>query len=894
MNPTRSSLILAMLGHCCMSLAQAQITLPYDAPQVVADERQQIVATLDLDGDGWQDAMGWWLDGPGAQNPDNGNLHGWINDGTGKLVLAWDVPYVGSSDSTIPRETIAVHGFDSDVGDDWALVAGDRIRIFLSNGGLPPTLAIDFDAGSPMRAIAVANFDAGDISRELAVVHVDGTLAVYEVLLGAGTLQLVSTRAAGIPIVGPLVAAEFTGDSAADLIVSGARLFPSIGGVLQPFSADFGLASDPQTYMFAHDVGDLDGDGDVDVVTFSMNAAGDSRTRVLRRTGPAALAAEPVHAGGPARKLADVDGDGDLDGVCCGGGGGPTGFYNDDASTFRVAKNDGTGQFAPAIEWPGLGSKAIAGVVDLDHDGDLDLVAGRNVHYAQGPVSAQPLPDPGAIHFLSDPWVGDVDGDGDPDMGLTLTGYSANLGDGSLVSRALSLPPPPAGATRIGDGYPGDWDGDGDIDLIAGLSWGLGYAGMELLLNVAPGSFESAGVVDSTVLHGVYGYARYTLDGDMDSDGDLDLAVQAGSDPNAHLFQNDGQAGFQYLGNVPGAFLLAMADLDGDGRLDLVGKKETGPTLQWARNSGAGTIDPWISIPGTQLTSGDEFEEMDQIVAADLDGDGDVDLATYFDANPPYGPDRARVLWNQGNALFSPQDLLQFSAKFSFAKRGPLAIDIHSDGRLDLLYGPLDKTANAVAVLLRNAENTDYLPARVQVLLQPFASLPSYRMDFAQGDLDGDGDPELVGRRGIFDMRFDGPKAGSRIQVGDGSDGQGGIAPLLGATGPFRVGHTAQVRLRGLRPGAVGVLSMVGTTSPMSAPFSGPMGRLAQAAFTQRIQFVASGAIGDAPGSGNWTHSFVVTPDLAGTTWHYEAVVVDPDALGGMAQSNLLVLTYGV
>src|SRR5262249_43832758 len=98
------------------------------------------------------------------------------------------------------------------------------------------------------------------------------------------------------------------------------------------------------THMPMLTVGDIDNDGDEDIVLFGM-----TDYSILRHTGPASFIAEPITTGGPATQLVDVDGDGFLDGVCCGGGGGRTGPgqpENHGVSVFRVSLNkDGGARF---------------------------------------------------------------------------------------------------------------------------------------------------------------------------------------------------------------------------------------------------------------------------------------------------------------------------------------------------------------------------------------------------------------------------------------------------------------------------------------------------------------------------------------------------------------------
>ena len=101
--------------------------------------------------------------------------------------------------------------------------------------------------------------------------------------------------------------------------------------------------------------GDIDGDGDVDVVLFGMPDGSNGAFQVIRQA-PTGFLVEASTAGGPATGLADVDGEGDLDGVCGGGGGGGSPpLSNHRVSNFEIAINDGSGHFAPSFMIAGMG-----------------------------------------------------------------------------------------------------------------------------------------------------------------------------------------------------------------------------------------------------------------------------------------------------------------------------------------------------------------------------------------------------------------------------------------------------------------------------------------------------------------------------------------------------------
>ena len=203
--------------------------------------------------------------------------------------------------------------------------------------------------------------------------------------------------------------------------------------------------------------GDLDGDGDADVVFSSFQ-----QSRVFLNTGGSLGAGTPIAAGngyalgGEALRLADFDGDGKLDLLT----------VND--SYVSVLHGTGTGSFGPAVNLAPIQKAALLEVADVDLDGHLDVIAGRSAgatitvlrNDGAGGAEARSYFSFGALRLF----VTDADSDGFPDVmtdafggnrlliNQALHGAWADLGSGLAGVDGI---PKLVGTGTLGPGSPG-------------------------------------------------------------------------------------------------------------------------------------------------------------------------------------------------------------------------------------------------------------------------------------------------------------------------------------------------------------------------------------------------------------------------------------------------------
>ena len=495
---------------------------------------------------------------------------------------------------------------------------------------------------------------------------------------------------------------------------------------------------------------DLDGDGDRDLValrradclTGSPNCGG-AVGALLWNDGTGRFASNgmvlPLDPALRTTSIAagDVDGDGDLDLVVgCEPQTWTVSFppappvFNSVRGENWLFLNQGNGTFVPTMLGSDRDATRSVLLVDLDGDGDLDLFAGndgqdrcyRNIGLAlfQPVVGALPA-DTG---LLSSAHALDLEGDGDRDLLVLDLQQGARLlrndGLGNFTDVSANLPNVLAPLHQV---FVADFDGDGDPDIGQ-----RGGAVLVQLRNDGTGVFTHAAAADRTAPN-----AATAVPIDLDGDGDRDLALPDGGYLEHSLFWNDGTGALSLVPNDLPADLgtmvsAALVDLDADGDLDVLAPAETSQNRVY-RNDGAGR---WTSVAFGDFTV--DLGLTGDIAVGDLDGDGWPDAATANSVFPSF-PVPSYVYRNDGSGrldrLASPS-LSAYTVAFG---------DLDGDGDLDVYWG---RAGNPIAggvypdVVWRNLGNMVFAPIAGAV------SDTAATTGVALGDVDGDGDLDAV------------------------------------------------------------------------------------------------------------------------------------------------------
>jgi len=332
----------------------------------------------------------------------------------------------------------------------------------------------------------------------------------------------------------------------------------------------------------------------------------------------------------------------------------------------RLLLGDGEGGFAGDVHFPDtFGRSSGAAFVDLDGDGDLDLVVSRNVRTKKNgstPTAIYRNDGAGRFTLVEDsglaPDAGgrsigvlDEDGDGLPDLFIAVGPYGngdsrlyRNEGDFHFVdvTEQVGLP---TGMTSLGVAT-GDVDGDGDSDLF------LPGPG-RLFLDAGDHFVEADSSVFAWKPNGNEDDVAGASFGDVDRDGRLDLVVgqhfnstvDFGIPTPVRLFMNRTRPGkkvrFEEVTDAAGLVPLPtkapdveIADIDNDGWPDIVTSASAGNGAYPAVFRGLGVQD---GIPRFATPTGlGDPQYWVATPAVDVDRDGRLDIfALEFDPARP-------------------------------------------------------------------------------------------------------------------------------------------------------------------------------------------------------------------------------------------------------------------
>ncbi|MEL6614399.1 MAG: FG-GAP-like repeat-containing protein [Bacteroidota bacterium] len=217
-------------------------------------------------------------------------------------------------------------------------------------------------------------------------------------------------------------------------------------------------------------------------------------------------------------------------------------------------------------------------------------------------------------------------------------------------------------------------------------------------------------------------YGAYA--GDLDGDGDSDLAVPNELTADVRVFLNDGSGGYEDFviyplpdGNWPSPS--EGADFDHDGEIDIVVGNANNEMLSVMLGDGAGSFSSIVSYPTTGTS-------VRGLAVLDADGDGHDDVIT---ANRSTGT-LSRFM-GRGDGTFDAPTTLDAGG---FGETALASGDADGDGILDLFVGAIG--SDEVILMLGDGEGGFAVSDRI--------STPGAPWMLAAGDLDGDGDADVV------------------------------------------------------------------------------------------------------------------------------------------------------
>ena len=456
---------------------------------------------------------------------------------------------------------------------------------------------------------------------------------------------------------------------------------------------------------------------------------------------------------------ADIDGDGDMDFAAA--------VAYPQSKIIWFENTDGQGSFGPeqlvttAVDYP-----RNLHVADIDNDGDLDLFSAsinddKLAWYENdgtGNFGAQQIIS-NDLDFVYNVTTADIDGDGDLDV-LSSTSqsnprvvwYENTDGQGTLGSENVIA------SEKSKNVKTGDFDGDGDIDVVFGYTTtnlylyendGTGTSWTEHIIDNVNGSYyvrvadlnndgnldilssdlgyiywyENDGTgsfgTNSTILSNTFNWHIET--GDMNNDGLPEVIAVLPNNAEVKIFENsNGNFNQSFVINQPASFAryFKAADMDGDGDIDIIGAFSGINLLYYFQNDGQNNFTEIPITPYNYNTS--------DMKLADINDDGytDIIIATGFET----------VIYTfDGNSNFTNTQTLSNTDRASSVD----IADIIPGG-----YKEIIAFEHGVIIIYSTTDGINYSYSGYIVINNYSTMYISYKL--STGDVDGDGLIDII------------------------------------------------------------------------------------------------------------------------------------------------------
>jgi len=480
---------------------------------------------------------------------------------------------------------------------------------------------------------------------------------------------------------------------------------------------------------------------------------------------------------------ADVDQDGDLDLALASTLG--TGVYINNGGQLQSIWVDPAARVTYGVRW-----------LDVNNDGKPELVAvgspngtegGRNYVFKFNPGTFQApdrftLMDNGEFataNQLTRIETGHFNDDDLPDLLLSVNAISAECPVFILLNQGANLfkgTPQCVSTAATAAIQTGDVNGDGLADLALGI-----FPNQVRVIVNASGVLSQTNtlnlLVDASNKFLPYDFSW----GDIDGDGDLDLAAAFPLQREVRIYRNTSTSAtnvsFVFLQKLSTTvfqtpYAVEFADLDRDGALDLV-VGDAQPTIYWNTRS---ATEPYSAALRTVLTLTGERSETWAIRAVDQDGNGSLELSIANRNGPsmllanyatslagdftPISPDTAggSIAWgdvnNDGfNDLVVGSPANSGNSRVLFNTNGQISRDnervyfSEQIGSHAVAVGDMNAPGSGgsldVAMLMPTGLEVSYNGEAAQTITIPGVTAAQNRSVVA-GDMDGDGDLDLA------------------------------------------------------------------------------------------------------------------------------------------------------